>query len=266
MSGTLFLSTLKRNWLLLTIFFGVLTMYMVIMISMYSPDDMKSISSMLELFPADLMKAMGFSNMVADLTGYLASWLYGLLMFGFPMVYCIILGNRLVAKLVDNNSFACLLATPNSRVRIILTQGVYALLSVTVLFAALFGTGVFFSSVMYPGLLDVPAFLSLNITTLLVNMTVMMISFFFSCLFNESRLSLSFGAGLPIAFLLFNMLGSASDKAELLKNFSIYGWYDPVELVRGTSDIWRYNLIYAAAIIALFAAGLVIFKRKQLPI
>lgn len=266
MSGTLFLSTMKRNWLLLTIFFGVLTMYMVIMISMYSPDDMQSISSMLDLFPEDLMKAMGFSKMVPDLTGYLASWLYGLLMFGFPMVYCIILGNRLVAKMVDNSSFACLLSTPNSRVKIIMTQGVYALLSITVLFAALFGIGVFFSSVMHPGLLDVPAFFSLNLTTLLVNMTVLMISFFFSCLFNESRLSLSFGTGLPIAFLLFNMLGSASEKAEILKKFSIYGWYDPVDLVHGNVNIWQLNLVYTAIVIVLFISGLLIFKRKQLPI
>jgi ABC-2 type transport system permease protein len=257
---------MKRNWLLLTIFFGVLTMYMGIMISMYNPDDMQSISSMLDLFPEDLMKAMGFSNMVSDLTEYLASWLYGLLMFGFPLVYCAILGNRLVAKLVDNSSFACLLSTPNSRSKIIFTQGLYALLSITALFAALFGIGVFFSSVMHPGLLDISAFLSLNLTTLLVNMTVIMISFFFSCLFNESRLSLSFGAGLPIAFLLFNMLGGASDKAEVLKKLSIYGWYDPVDLVHGAVNILQLNLIYATAVIGLFAAGLLIFKRKQLPV
>ncbi len=57
---------------------------------------------------------MGFSGLVTDLTGYLASWLYGLLMFGFPMVYCIILGNRLVARQVDSGSFAYLLSTPHS--------------------------------------------------------------------------------------------------------------------------------------------------------
>lgn len=265
MSGPLFLSTMKKNWKLLIIFFAVLTMYMSIMISMYNPDDMQSITSMLELFPEDLMKAMGFSQMVPDLTGYLASWLYGLLMFGFPMVYCIILGNRLVAKMVDNSSMACLLSTPNSRVKIILTQGAYALVSVAVLFAALFGVGVFFSHVIHPDLLDVPAFLQLNTTTMLVNMTVVMISFFFSCLFNETRFSLGFGAGLPIAFLLFNMLGGASDNADILRNVSIYGWYDPVELVRG-SEIWQLNLIYLLLIVALFTGGLLVFRRKQLPI
>ncbi|HBT63157.1 MAG TPA: hypothetical protein DEB10_00650, partial [Ruminococcaceae bacterium] len=36
MSIPLFKTTIKNNWLLLLIFFGVLTMYMTIMISMYN--------------------------------------------------------------------------------------------------------------------------------------------------------------------------------------------------------------------------------------
>jgi ABC-2 type transport system permease protein len=120
MSFTLLKAVFKKNWTLLLIFFGALTMYMAVMVSMYDPSDMEALTSMLKLFPAELMKAMGFSELITDLTGYLASWLYGLLMFGFPMVYCIILGNRLVVKMVDNSSFAYLLSTPNSRVKLLL--------------------------------------------------------------------------------------------------------------------------------------------------
>lgn len=265
MSFTLLKTVLKKNWTLLLIFFGVLTMYITIMISMYNPNDMEALVSMLKLLPPDLMKAIGFTNVVTDLTGYLASWLYGLLMFGFPMVYCIILGNRLVAKMVDNNSFAFLLSTPNSRVKIITTLGVYALTSVAILFAALFGVGVLICMARFPGALDIGAFFSLNFTTMLVNMVVMMISFFFSCLFNETKLSLSFGAGIPIAFILMNMLGGASSDVGILKKLSIYGFYDPVELVHG-SDIGWVNLIYFSIIIILFVASVLIFKKKRLPL
>ncbi|HBA05476.1 MAG TPA: hypothetical protein DCW51_16900, partial [Clostridium sp.] len=113
------------------------------------------------------------------------------------MVYCIILGNRLVARMVDNSSFVYLISTPNSRSKIIITQGIYALVSIIVLFIALFGAGIIFSEIMFSGTLDIRQFLSLNFTTMLVNMVVMMISFFFSCLFNETKLSLTFGAGIP---------------------------------------------------------------------
>ena len=265
MSIALFKHTYKKNWSLLLIFFGVLTMYITIMIAMFDPDDMEAITSMLELFPPDLMTAMGFSQLVTDLTSYLASWLYGLLMFGFPMVYCIILGNRLVAKKVDNGSFASYLSTPVSRSKIIFTQGLYALFSTAVLFAAVFGVGVATSEILHPRLLEIDRFLQLNITTMLVNMAVMMICFFFSCLFNDSSFSSGFGAGLPITFLLLNMLGGTSSDLEILKKFSLYGWYDPIDLVRGDVD-WMINLVYLSIALILFAASMIIFRRKQLPI
>lgn len=265
MSLTLLKSTAKRNWVLLMIFAAVLSMYLIIMIFMFDPDDIAAITSMLDLFPEDVMKAMGFSTMITDMTSYLASWLYGLLMFGFPMVYCIILSNRLVAKMVDNSSLAYLLSTPNSRSKIILTQGVYALTSLIILFTYLCALGVLVSAAVYPGELDNRAFIQLNITTLLVNMTVMMICFFFSCLFNESRKAVGLGAGIPIAFLLFNMLGGVSQDAEIMRNISIYGWYDPVELVKN-NGIWHLNLIYVSIAFILFLSSVYIFKNKRLPL
>ncbi len=265
MSITLFKNSLKKNWILLLIFFAVLTMYTSIMISIYNPDDLKAIESMMEIFPKELFDAFGFSDIVGELTAYLASWLYGMLMFGFPMVYCIILGNRLVAKSVDNGSMAYLLSTPNSRVKIIITQGVYALLSIVLLFTALFGVGVLVSYIRFPDILDVGAYFKLNITTMLVNMAVMMITFFFSCLFNESKLALGFGAGIPIAFLLMNMLGGVSEDVAVLKDISIYGLYDPVELVNGSS-VLPQNLLYLGLVVVLFAASVIIFKRKRLPL
>ena len=265
MSMVLLRAMLKKYWTLFVIFFGVLLMYLTVMTSIYSPDDMKSINAMLEMFPDGMMKAMGFDNIVSNLTGYLASWLYGLLMTAFPMVYSIILGNNLVAKMVDNGSFSCLLSTPKSRVTIIVTQGVYALLSMSVLFFALFGIGVMICQAAFPGLLDVSGFLSLNITTMLLNMTVMMIVFFFSCLFNESKTSLGFGAGVPIVFLLMKMLGDASDKLEAIGKVSIYSLYDPVGIAGG-ADAGPVNLFYMASILVLFACSVLIFRRKNLPL
>lgn len=265
MSFTLFKTTIKKNWTLLLIFFGVLTMYMTIMISMFDPEQMEALITMFKLLPEEIMKAFGFSSLVTDLTAYLASWLYGLLMLAFPMIYSIILGNRLVAKMVDNGSFAYLLSTPNSRGKIIATQGIYALSSIVVLFLALFGLGVAFSEIMFPGALDIFAFFRLNLTTMLVNMVILMISFFFSCLFNETRMSLSFGAGIPIMFILFNILGGASTKTEILKKISIYGFYDPINLVHGSS-VWGVNLLYLAIIGVLFTASVQIFNRKRLPL
>ena len=154
MSMVLLKTTLRKNWMLMLIFFGVLLMYLTVMIAMFDPEDMNALNEMIAIFPEELMKAMGFSSLVTDLTAYLASWLYGMLMTALPVVYCIILGNRLVAKMVDNGSFAYLLSTPVSRSAIIITQGFYAILSLFVLFAATAGSGILISEMAFPGLLD----------------------------------------------------------------------------------------------------------------
>ena len=68
MSLTLFKHTFKRNWILLVIFFGVLTMYMTTMMSMYNPEDMAGLVGMIEAFPEALRAAMGFDALVTELT------------------------------------------------------------------------------------------------------------------------------------------------------------------------------------------------------
>jgi len=264
-SRPLLKATIRKNRSLFILFFSVLTLYMTIMIAMYDPHDMEAITAMLDLFPEQMMSAMGFSNMITDVNSYLASWLYGLLMLGFPLVYCVLLGNRLVVKMVDDSSFAYLLSSPNSRSTIILTQGLYAMISVAVLFAGLFGLGVLACSVAFPGLLDVQGFFMLNVTTMLVNMVVMMICFFFSCLFNDTERATAFGAGIPIAFLLMNILGGVTAEAEILKDLSIFGWYDPISVAAGDTAA-GVDLLYLAAAVLLFAAAIQVFRRKRLPL
>ena len=80
----------------------------------------------------------------------------------------------------------------------------------------------------------------------------------FGCLF-------LIGAGIPILFLLMNMLGGVTADMNLMKSLSIYGLYDPVELVQG-ADMLLTNLAYMAISAALLAAGVFIFNRKRLPL
>ncbi|MGN0169184.1 MAG: ABC transporter permease [Lachnospiraceae bacterium] len=266
MSFALLKQDIRSNALIFWIFFGVMLMYSVVMIAMFSPDSLDALNAMFEVLPPEIMSAMGFSGAFSTLVGYLASWLYGIILTAFPMVYSILIGNRLVAKTVDNGSLACILATPNSRGRFINTQAVFAFASSTLQFAGVFLVNILIARLMFPDVdIDMERYMLLNITVLLVNLLVMAITFFFSCLFNDSAKALGFGAGIPIVFLLLNMLGNASEDIEWLKNFSIYGWYDPVGIANG-DQTFRVNLIYVGLILILYSLGSFIFKKKKLPL
>ena len=197
MNMTLFAKTFKRSYVQLIIFISVICMYGVVMITMYKPEDIKSLTDMLNLFPPEVLKVLGFDQAITSLITFLASWLYGLLMYGFPLVYCILLGNGLVAKMVDNGSFAYLLSTPSSRTKIIVTQWVYAMCSLIIMFAVAFGVNTLVSEMMLPGELDIGRFFALNAMSLLVNMAAMAITFFCSCLFSDAKLRPALQRALP---------------------------------------------------------------------
>lgn len=131
MNLTLYKREMKGSWKLLVIFGAVLTMYVAIIISMYEPDMLKLLDSYAQAMP-ELMAAVGMTAGAADLLGFMISYLYGFILLVFPMVYCILRANGLVAKYVDRGSMACLLAAPVRRGAVALTQAA-VLISGTVL-------------------------------------------------------------------------------------------------------------------------------------
>jgi len=118
-SFSLFKATIKSNWVVFLIFFAVLLMYMVIMLGMYDPETMDAMNLYVEALPQGMMEAFGYDIPVTNLITFMAVYFYGFLVIMFPLIYCIILANRLVAVLVDRGSMAYLLATPNTRAKIV---------------------------------------------------------------------------------------------------------------------------------------------------
>ena len=266
MSLPLLLKDLKNNIILLLVFVAMMSIYLTVIIYMYDPNGTGALMDMLSLFPVFLVKALGFSSVDAGLTGFIAGLYYGFLISLFPMVYCIILGNRLVAKWVYDGSFAYLLATPNSRKKIIVTQGLYMLLSITLLFIILYVVGLGVSESLFKGMLDVAVFSKLNLCAGLLTMSIGMICFFFSCVFNDTNLSLSFGAGIPIIFFLLDMLGSISERTAFLKNYSLYSLFNGLAIVSEEVNIGMVFTVFTLIILLLFAGSVAIFQYKRLPI
>lgn len=265
MNLTLLKVDAKRNLPLFIIILYVMLLYFTVIAYMFDPSDSSSLSSMIELLPQGLMSSFGFGEVATNLTDFIASYYYGFLVFVFPMIYCIITANQLVAKLVDHGSFAYLLMAPLSRCRIIVTKGAFLLLAIAALFSILYAAGVAICRFLFGNMLNEAVFLQMNVNAALLTMTVGMICFFYACYFNESRQALSFSAGVNIGFLLLFMLGGVSEKSEYLKRFSIYSLLDTQTILAGGSATGPCLLLMAVTIL-LFAASVVVFHRKNLPI
>ena len=216
---------LKGSVKQLLILGAIITMYVSIIISMYDPEMMKMLDSFAEAMP-ELMAAVGMRANAANLLGFMVSYLYGFILLLFPMLFCILRGNSLVARYVEKGSMVSLVAAPIKRRAIVLTQmtvlisGILPLiLYSTVLELICAGSG-------FPGELDTIELLVLNGGLLCLQLFIGGICFVSSCIFSDTKYSVAFGAGIPIFMYVLQMLANVGGNAEKAKYFTFFTLFD----------------------------------------
>jgi ABC-2 type transport system permease protein len=264
-SKPLLKATIKQNYIVFIIILAVMMLYLPTIISLYNPESQDSLNEMMKMLPKEMISAFGFSSAGATLLGFIASYYYGFLILLLPMIYTIVVANRSISSHVDKGSMAYLLSTPNTRTKVARTQALYLLVSITLLIGFVTLVGVAICQIMFPGDLDISGFLLLNLGTLLLYYAVTGIGFCASCFFNETKNSLAIGAGLPVAFLVLQMISNVGDATKFFQYFTLYTLFDPERIITGEG--YGISFIVLCAIgIAMYFAGIIIFKKKDLPL
>lgn len=266
LSFPLFRTTFKSNYVIWLIFAAILLMYFTIIIGLFDPTTMESIEAMVAALPPQLIDAMNFKTVDNTLLGFIAGYFYGFLILLFPMIYTVLMADRMIARYVDGGSMSFLLSTPNTRARIALTQAVFLIGSLVLLLALLTLVGAVYSQALFPGELDIPGFILLNAGAALLYFALSGIGFFASCLFNERKHSLALGGGLPVLFFLINMLASVSQQIAGLRYFSLITLFDTAEIISRGSGVLPAFAALAAIGLGLYAGGIYVFSRKDLPL
>lgn len=120
-SGVLYWREMKNSLKMLVIFAAILSMYISMIISMYDPEKADVLKQFEQMMP-ELMAAVGMQNTSSTLIGFMSSYLYGMLLLVFPMVYTMMRANGLIAKYVDRGSMAVLVTGSVHRRTVVLTQ------------------------------------------------------------------------------------------------------------------------------------------------
>jgi ABC-2 type transport system permease protein len=119
---------------------------------------------------------------------------------------------------------------------------------------------------MFPGHLEVGKYLALNFYALLQYYAISGICFFASCISNESKHSIGLGAGIPIAFVVLQMLGNSGEKISWISNLSLYRLFNPDKLFTGDAFAYISMLIFASLSLLLYSGGIAIFNKRDLPV
>ena len=137
------------------------------------------------------------------------------------------------------------------------------IISTTALLALIVGAIIGLSEAVWAGHLEIGLFLRLNAVTLMVLLTVAGVSFLSSCIFNDTKLSLAFGAGIPILFVFFKMVGDVSERVEFFKYFTLYTVLDTDKILAGDGYALTVVLILLGACAVLYSLGVLIFNKNN---
>lgn len=265
LNRTLYRREVKGSIRLLLLLSAVITLYVVIIINMYNPEMMAMLDGIWEAMP-ELMASVGMSPGATSLLGFMISYLYGFILLIFPMVFCILRGNALIARYIDRGSMVSLVAAPVKRRTVACTQ--LAALVSGILLLVLYSTALELvcAAVSSPEELDVAGLLALNGGLLCLHLFIGGVCFLSSCLFSDIRYSVGFGAGVPALMYVLQMLANVGGEAEKAKYFTFFTLFDPAGVAAKDGGAIAGVCALLVGAVVLYAAGIAIFCRKDLHI
>ncbi len=153
-----------------------------------------------------------------------------------PLVYVVIVGNKLFASQIDNGSMAFILSTPIKRSKIAITQMVFLIASLIAMFLVTSVVDVTLTLII-DNSLAVDKILLLNLGLLLFSLAMGSLTYMFSSIFNYSKYSLSFGGGFALLFFISKILGLFG--SDLFMNMGV--GIEPMDFFNKITMISLYN-------------------------
>ncbi|MDR0831901.1 MAG: ABC transporter permease [Bacillales bacterium] len=237
MNKTLLKQTIKENWVSLLIYTGV-QMLLLFGIAGNAPISATGLAYY-NIFPSLLMA-----------------------------IYVITTGTKLIASKVDSGSMAYILSTPNTRKKVAITQAVYFISSLFIMFTLTALTHIIAAATSRFGIDGNGVFtiIKLNYGLFFLGVLFSGITFFFSSLFNLSKHATALGGGIVGAFILLPMVAMFNTDLSWLKYFTPSTFFNPTALMgNGTAFILNFIILLVIGAVA-YVGGVFVFNQRDLPL
>lgn len=250
----------RSNFKFLVAFTLVLCVFLTVLINVFTPETVSTLQ-----VTAKGTLAGNLLNGNKSLVGFMANSFYALMAIVFPMVYSIMVGNRMIAEKVDKGTMAGFLATPTTRTQITVSSALYLICSLVVMWGVTTFVGIIAANAFQPDALDVETFLQLNLGVFLYQLVISSICFCASCIFNTSKNSLIFGAGIPLYFFVVSLFIKLSEDLDFLKYFTLDTLFDTQKIIEGSGYTGEFVAMLILALV-LYTVGIIFFDKKDLPL
>lgn len=268
MSAALFASTFRQGVRGLANYALGMVLYLWLFIWVYpSFAGSKALNTLLQGLPAGLLRVLGYTLGVTQLSGFLAGEFYSLLYLVILAIYAIFTGARVMAHLIDNRFMGYLLATPVARRRVACTQAL-VLLSGVVVIAALTTAGGLLGAAWFAPHAHIAAgpFVRMNLVGMLVFTVVAAYSFLFSALAPDERTALSLSTFVTLVFYGLHLVADLSNRLRWVAHLSLFTIFNPPALIAGRGAVLVDSLVLTGVTVALLVLAVLGFEQRQLPL
>lgn len=237
----------------------------------------KFTTSFLSSLPNDVsnaLKDIGGMDLYGILVGSIFFKIAGLLL---PIIYVIMVSNNLIVGQVDSGSMAYILSTSTKRKTVSITQMIYLIGSLLLMFVLTTVTSIICINIVHVETsLDAGKLVLINLGAFIVMFAMSGISFLASSFFNRSKNSMAIGGGLNIFFLVATILGLFGtpiipqiirmDALNYFNYASLISLFDVISILNGTlAFLWKLSILLCVGIVC-YVLSVVIYKKKDLPL
>lgn len=265
MNLALFKREMRHSWKLFLIFGLILTLYITMIISMYDPELADALEQFEKLMP-ELMSAVGMTGANDTLGSFMSSYLYGMILLVFPMVFSVIRANSLIVKYVDQGSMASLLAAPVRRIHIVITQYVVLILGIFLMLAYCTVLEYVTAQWLFPDELLLAELVRLNGGLFCLQFFIGSYCFMCSCIFSDTKYSIAFGAGIPVFMYVLQMLANMDGKLEKIKYVTCFSLFRPEPIMKADSAaLLEAGILFLVGIV-FSGVSFTVFCKKDMSI
>lgn len=260
---SLFWEDFRENKKLWLTFSGLMLFFSLVSVGFYALVSGSQGNDGFATMPVYLTRLLGFDTEDKSLTGFLSSTLYEVWFLILPLIYSMVLSKRLVAEQMERRTMIYYVGSPLGRKKVIFTQGYFLLFSLFVMIGVgAFGTALF-SKLFFPGELESPQFLLLNIGIFSLHAAMSGIGFFFSCV-GKNKNQVFLGEAIVLFFLAMYLFGRTWKIVSFLRYFSLVSLFDGTSALNGSLTLLIRLPLLALIGGGLYWLGMFFFQRMDL--
>jgi ABC-2 type transport system permease protein len=254
----------KKSFIIWTIALIALLFLSMSMFSSFSKDA-ESLTTLMESFPEEMMKAFNMSNVnFSDSMDYF-SYIFQYV-FLFAAIQYILLGSNILSKENGDKTIEFLYSKPITR-DYILTSKLFSGFLQIIIFNIL---GILFSILSFKLFtssdFNLSVLILLWISLLIANILYFCLGFVVSIFLKKAKQALPVSLGIVLGTYFLSIVASLNEKLEFLKYFSPFRYFDGLTIIRNEKISGFYLLLSVIIIIVCISISYIKYSKKDLKV